>query len=116
MLLKRDVVRDGFSQWLPARGFTVVSQRKIDARGERPPELRDAAKDGLGFAHLILREAGRDRTQIRGELEGLDFEAGLFRGGLFLGLEVAADADPVELAVDPPGEDAVSIFEPANAE
>ncbi len=64
--------------------------------------LGNLAKDCLGLANLIFREAGCDRPQVRGEMEGLDFEAGLFRGGLFLGLEVAADADAVEVTVDSP--------------
>ena len=61
------------------------------------PELVGGEKRGHGL------HAGRG-------LHGLHFEGGLFGGGFLLGLEVAADADAMEAAIDPPRGYPVAVF------
>lgn len=45
-----------------------------------------------------------------------DGERRLFCRSLFLSLKVAADADPIETAIDPPGENTIAVLEPAGGE
>ena len=57
-----------------------------------------------------------DRAQVFRHLQGLEFERGLFGGGFFLGLEVAADAEAIEAAIDPPRDHAIAVFEPIDGD
>jgi hypothetical protein len=49
-------------------------------------------------------------------LQCLEFEGGLLGGGLFLGLEVATDADAMEAAIDAEREHAIPVLKPADGE
>jgi hypothetical protein len=49
-------------------------------------------------------------------LQRFEFQSGFFGGGVLQGLEVSADADAVEVAIDAEREHAIPVPEPADGE
>jgi hypothetical protein len=114
--IRSDVFGHGLGKELPMGRRPVVIQGEIDTEREGSILFGQPTEDHLGFAHLILGEAGYDCGQARHHPQRLGFKRRFLGGGLFLGLEVSSDADALEAAIDTPRKHTVPIFEPANGE
>ena len=98
-------------------GLAVIREREVGAERERVACSSQPAQRRLGVAHLFQREGRHELVWTsRLDLRGRDFEQRSFCGGFFLGFEVTADADAVEVALHAEREHAIPVLKPADGE